>query len=429
MDPEPSSDLFIEPSLFTGIVFLLLLFLQFLTAASSVAFMSLNSHKADELKDDVPGKRIRLLLEKPRKLSAAFSAFGILLLMATALLGYTMLEFWFSNVADGWRFLLQVAVLSLTLLFFADLLPKSMAARNPVVAARRLSGFVAAMNFVLTPVSIPLREMRSFLTRSLESEPKGQLSVNQLSQALELTSNEGTSQEEQKILEGIVSFGNTETRQVMTPRIDIFAIDSAWAFSEIVPQILSRGYSRIPVYKDNIDHIVGVLFVKDLIPHIGKPVFDWTGLLREAFFVPENKKLDNLLKDFQAMKNHLAVVVDEYGGTSGIVTLEDVIEEIVGDISDEFDEESSDYQQKSDNEFVFEAKTGLKDFFRIIDADESAFEDYIGESETLGGFLLELFGDFPKRGDSVSCEQLHFVVEETDSKRIVKIKVTVNHVE
>lgn len=429
MDPEPNSDLFIEPSLITGIVFLLLLFLLSLVAASAVAFMSLNAHKNGEIADDLIGKRIKLILERPRKLSATFSVSSSLLLMGSVILGFAMLEFWLSNIEDGWRFLLQIIILSFVVLFFADLLPKSIAARNAPAVARNLSGFVAILNFVFTPLSIPLREIRGFLTRSIEARPKTQLSVDQLSQALELTSNEGTSQEEQKILEGIVSFGSTETRQVMTPRIDIFAIDSDLPFSEVVPRILDRGYSRIPVFKDNIDRIIGVLFVKDMIPHIGKPVFDWTKLLREAFFVPENKKLDNLLKDFQTMKNHLAVVVDEYGGTSGIVSLEDVIEEIVGDISDEFDEESSDYLQKSENEFVFEAKIGLKDFFRIIDADESLFEEQTGESETLGGFLLELFGDFPKGGDSVSCEHLDFVVEETDSKRIVKIKVTVNHVE
>ena len=210
---------------------------------------------------------------------------------------------------------------------------------------------------------------------------KTNLSVDQLSQALELTSEEDTTKEEQKILQGIVSFGNTDTKQVMRPRIDIFALDISAKFDEIIPEIVKNGYSRIPVYEDNIDTIVGILYVKDLLPYLDLKQFDWKKLLREPFFVPENKKLDDLMVEFQEKKIHLAVVVDEYGGTSGLVSLEDVIEEIVGDISDEFDDDDLIYSKLDDQNYVFEGKTTLKDYYRIIKLeDETIFEDHKGES-------------------------------------------------
>ena len=238
------------------------------------------------------------------------------------------------------------------------------------------------------------------------------------------TSSDDTSNEEQKILEGIVSFGNTDTKQVMSPRIDIFALEINESFEEILPKITEKGFSRIPVYKDNIDQIEGVLFVKDLIPHIHKKTFDWKTLLRAPFFVPENKKLDNLLKDFQSMKSHLAIVVDEYGGTSGLVSLEDIIEEIVGDISDEFDSENVNYSQIDDKNFIFEGKINLKDFYRIIDVDEELFETQKGEAETLAGFILEILGNFPKKGQKINFENCRFTIESVDKKRIKQIKVT-----
>jgi gliding motility-associated protein GldE len=253
---------------------------------------------------------------------------------------------------------------------------------------------------------------------------KSNISVDQLSQALGLTSTEDTTSEEQKILEGIVSFGNTDTKQVMSPRIDIFALEMEETFAEIYEKIVDKGYSRIPVYKDSIDHIEGVLFVKDLIPHINKKEFDWIKLIREPFFVPENKKLDDLLKEFQSKKSHLALVVDEYGGTSGLVSLEDIIEEIVGDISDEFDDENLNFSQIDDKNFLFEGKINLKDFYRIVDVDEEIFEISKGEAETLAGFILEILGNFPKKGQKIHFTNVHFTIEAVDKKRIKQLKVT-----
>jgi gliding motility-associated protein GldE len=253
---------------------------------------------------------------------------------------------------------------------------------------------------------------------------KNNFSINQLSQALELTDSDGTSTEEQKILEGIVSFGNTDTKQVMSPRIDIFALEISEPFEVICAKIIEKGFSRIPVYRDNIDQIEGVLFVKDLLPHIDKKEFEWTSLIREAFFVPENKKLDNLLKDFQSLKSHLAIVVDEYGGTSGLVSLEDVIEEIVGDISDEFDDENLNFSQIDEKNFLFEGKINMKDFYRIVEVDEDIFESHKGEAETLAGFILEILGNFPKKDQKIVFENCVFTIETVDNKRIRQIKVT-----
>jgi gliding motility-associated protein GldE len=241
-----------------------------------------------------------------------------------------------------------------------------------------------------------------------------------------LTSDADTSKEEQKILEGIVSFGNTDTKQVMSPRIDIFAIEIEETFAEIYPKIVDKGYSRIPVYRDNIDRIEGVLFIKDLIPYINKKEFDWKTLIREPFFVPENKKLDNLLKDFQSMKSHLAIVVDEYGGTSGLVSLEDVIEEIVGDISDEFDDDDIHFSQIDERNYLFEGKINLKDFYRVIKIDEDLFENRKGEAETLAGFILELLGNFPKKGQKIQFENCLFTIETVDKKRVKQIKITID---
>lgn len=214
----------------------------------------------------------------------------------------------------------------------------------------------------------------------------------------------------------------------MRPRIDIFGLNEELDFSEVLEEIIRNGYSRVPVYKDNLDTVTGVIYVKDLLPHITKKTFDWVSLKREPFFVPENKKLDDLLKEFQEMKNHLAIVVDEYGGTSGLITLEDIIEEIVGDISDEFDDEDLIYSKIDDHTFVFEGKTALKDFYKIIETeDKDIFEEHKGESETIAGFLLEISGNFPKRGEVVIFEKYQFIVEALDKRRIKQIKVTLPH--
>ncbi|MBO9583478.1 MAG: gliding motility-associated protein GldE [Flavobacterium sp.] len=431
MDPEPSL-LFssnLDANLIIGSVgIFILLFLSAIVSGAEVALFSLSQQDIDESLNDSPakGKIISNLLDKPKKLLAtllvANNFFNIGIVILFAYIGQNI----FANVSSpAFKFTLEVILVTFLILLFGEVLPKVYASRNSILFAKRVAYPLAFLDKVLSPVSLPMRSVTIYLQHKLGKQ-KNNFSINQLSQALELTDSEGTSTEEQKILEGIVSFGNTDTKQVMSPRIDIFALEISETFAAIYPKIIETGFSRIPVYRDNIDQIEGVLFVKDLLPHIDKEEFDWTSLIREAFFVPENKKLDNLLKDFQSLKSHLAIVVDEYGGTSGLVSLEDVIEEIVGDISDEFDDENLNFSQIDENNFLFEGKINLKDFYRIVDVDEDVFEAHKGEAETLAGFILEILGNFPKKDQKVPFENCIFTIETVDKKRVKQIKVTIN---
>ena len=430
MDPEPS--LFfsytIDSTLAIGISGLVvLLFCSALISGAEVALFSLSQKDIEEAieENNSKGKVISELLEKPKKLLAtllvANNFINIAIVILFSFIGKSIFAVITSTLL---RFILEVVVVTFLILLFGEVLPKVYANRNKVKFAKLIAYLIAFLDKILSPISLPMRAATIYLHNKLGKQ-KTNFSVDQLSQALELTDSEETSTEEQKILEGIVSFGNTETRQVMSPRIDIFALEIEESFSEICPKIIEKGHSRIPVYRDNIDHIEGVLFVKDLLPDINSNEFDWKSLLRQPFFVPENKKLDNLLKDFQSKKSHLAIVVDEYGGTSGLVSLEDVIEEIVGDISDEFDDENNNFTQIDDRNYLFEGKINLKDFYRIIDVDEELFEIQKGEAETLGGFILEILGNFPKKDQKIIFENCVFTIEVVDKKRIKQIKVTI----
>lgn len=431
MDPEPSLffNTTIDINLIIGFVgIFILLFLSAIVSGAEVALFSLSQKDIDEtLNENNPkGKIISNLLDKPKKLLAtllvANNFFNIGVVILFSFIGQNI----FANVSSpALKFILEIIVVTFFILLFGEVLPKVYASRNNVKFAKRIAYPIAVLDTLLSPISLPMRSVTLYLHNKLGKQ-KNSFSINQLSQALELTDSEGTSSEEQKILEGIVSFGNTDTKQVMSPRIDIFALEISESFSAICPKIIEKGFSRIPVYRDNIDQIEGVLFVKDLLPHIDNDEFDWTSLVREAFFVPENKKLDNLLKDFQSLKSHLAIVVDEYGGTSGLVSLEDVIEEIVGDISDEFDDENLNYSQIDEKNFLFEGKINMKDFYRIVDVNEDVFESHKGEAETLAGFILEILGNFPKKDQKVAFENCVFTIEAVDKKRVKQIKVTID---
>lgn len=430
MDPEPSL-LFtttLDTNLIIGFVgIFILLFLSAIVSGAEVALFSLSQKDIDDtLQENLSkGKIISDLLDKPKKLLATllvannFLNIGVVILFS--FIGRNIFEGVESSVL---KFILEVILVTFLILLFAEVLPKVYASRNNIKFAKRFAYSISILDKLLSPISLPMRSVTLYLHNKLGKQ-KNSFSINQLSQALELTDSEGTSTEEQKILEGIVSFGNTDTKQVMSPRIDIFALEITESFSAIYPKIIEKGFSRIPVYRDNIDQIEGVLFVKDLLPHIDKDNFDWTSLIREAFFVPENKKLDNLLKDFQSLKSHLAIVVDEYGGTSGLVSLEDIIEEIVGDISDEFDDENLNFSQIDEKNFLFEGKINLKDFYRIVDVDEDIFESHKGEAETLAGFILEILGNFPKKDQKIAFENCLFTIETVDKKRVKQIKVTI----
>lgn len=431
MDPEPSLGFLstLDTNLLFGIIgILVLLFCCAMVAAAEVALFSLTQKDLVELAQKNASKSIVInqLLEKPKKLLATILIANNFLHIAIVILFSFSLDKVFSAITiPVLKFIVEVVLVAFLILLFGEVLPKVYANRNNMKFASFIAYPILLLNKLLSPISSPMRAFTVFIHDKLGKQ-KSNFSVNKLSQALELTLDADTSHEEQKILEGIVSFGNTDTKQVMSPRIDIFALEIGESFAEIYPKIVEKGYSRIPVYKDNIDHIEGVLYIKDLIPHINKTAFDWKTLLREPFFVPENKKLDNLLKDFQSMKSHLAIVVDEYGGTSGLVSLEDVVEEIVGDISDEFDDDEINFTQIDDQNYLFEGKINLKDFYRIIDVDEDLFENSKGEAETLAGFVLEIVGNFPRRKQKIQFENCLFTIEAVDKKRVKQIKVTID---
>tara|TARA_R110000751_G_scaffold113854_1_gene213010 strand:+ start:4182 stop:5486 length:1305 start_codon:yes stop_codon:yes gene_type:complete len=432
MDPEPSSFLALVISDNINIVlgFVLLVVLLICSAMISGAEVALFSLTKSDLEDEaLQGKKqiqiISKLLVRPKKLLATilvannFINIGIVILFA--FLG----NYLFAGINSALvKFIVEVVVITFLILLFGEILPKIYASRNNLKFATFMAYPLGVLDVLFSPLSLPMRSITLTIHNRLGKQ-KSNISVDQLSQALELTSEHDTTKEEQKILQGIVSFGNTDTKQVMQPRIDVFALNVEQPYSEIIPEIIENGYSRIPVYKDSMDNIVGVLYVKDLLPYIDKQTFDWTTLLRAPFFVPENKKLDDLMAEFQEKKVHLAVVVDEYGGTSGLVSLEDIIEEIVGDISDEFDDEDLVFSKLDDKNYAFEGKTALKDFYKIIKLEnDTVFEDNKGEAETIAGFILENSGGFPKRNSKIQFENYVFTIEALDKKRIKRVKVT-----
>ncbi len=441
MDPDPDPLLLLFSSfnlliVINAIALIFLVIASALISGTEVAFFSLSQTDLNILSNQAKGENIVVkLLERPRKLLATvliannFINILIVLLFATLaenLFGdfdYQLTLFYFQIPI---RFLIEVILVTFLILLFGEVLPKIYASRNALFFSRKMSKFINFINTILTPFSMPLIWLTKFIEKNL-GNMNSHFNVETLSQALELTSEGATTKEEQKILEGIVNFGNTETVQIMTPRIDIFAISVEEPFEEVLKKILEKGYSRNPVYKDNIDTIIGVLYAKDLLAHLNKTSFKWQNLVRAAFFVPENKKLDDLLDDFRGRKNHLAIVVDEYGGTCGLVTLEDVIEEIVGDINDEFDDEDLSYSKIDEHNYIFEGKTTIKDFCRVLDdEDEDIFEQEKGESETLAGFILEISGKFPKKGEKIIFKNYTFTIEAMDKKRIKQIKATRN---
>lgn len=430
MDPEPSL-LFsytLDTNLLVGFAAIFgLLFCSAMVSGAEVALFSLSQKDVDDTLQEHPskGKIIAKLLEKPKKLLATLLVANNFLNIGVVILFLFIGKNLFSAITSPFlKFTTEVIIVTFLILLFSEVLPKVYASRNNIKFTKWVVYPVAVLDKLLSPISLPMRKVTIYLHNKLGKQ-KTNFSVDQLSQALELTDSDESSSEEQKILEGIVTFGNTDAKQVMSPRMDIFALEIEESFAVIYSKIIEKGFSRIPVYRDNIDQIEGVLFVKDLLRHIDKDEFDWKTLIREPFFIPENKKIDNLLKDFQNMKSHLAIVVDEYGGTSGIVSLEDIIEEIVGDISDEFDGDNSNFSKIDDKNYVFEGKTNLKDFYRIIDVNEEIFETAKGEAETLAGFILEVLGNFPKKDQKITFENCTFTIEVVDKKRVKQIKVTI----
>ncbi|MDG1161818.1 MAG: gliding motility-associated protein GldE [Flavobacteriaceae bacterium] len=424
-------------SLIAIISFIVLLLCSALISGTEVAFFSLSKTDIIKISDETKGQNpVVLLLQNPSKLLATIlitnNFINILIVLIFASLGEVFLKeqslsltiLGFILPSSIVKFSIEVLLVTFFILLFGEVLPKVYASRRALKFCNLMCRPLQFLSFFLTPLSFPLINLTNVIEKKLGSK-NSNFSVEILSKALELTSEGSTTKEEKKILEGIVSFGNTETVQIMKPRIDIFALSHDETYDEVLTKILKHGYSRNPVYKNSIDNIVGILYAKDLLGFLDNKDFDWQELLREPFFVPENKKLDDLLVEFRERKNHLAIVVDEYGGTSGIVTLEDVIEEIVGEINDEFDTDDLSYSKIDANNYIFDGKITIKDFCKVLeDTNEEKFEEYKGESETIAGFILEISGKFPKIGEKINFDRYTFTIEALDRKRIKQLKVT-----
>ena len=418
----------IQGSLWIQIILLAFLLLNSgLVSGAEVAFFSLTRELLDSQEQNMTRQMgiIRKMLQKPKRLLATILITNNFINIAIVLLFTSLGEDLFSQIENPLVVLLiEIGVITFLILFFGEILPKVYANRNALSFSKTMALPIYTIDrYFLFFLTIPMSKITRFMESRL-ARKNNEFSIDKLSQALDLTSDEETTKEEHKILQGIVNFGNIDTKQVMCPRIDVFALSEDMDMETIVPQILENGFSRVPVYSDNMDNVVGILYTKDLLPHIEQSKFKWQELLKPPFYVPENKKLDDLLKEFQQKKTHLAVVVDEYGGTSGVITLEDVIEEIVGDISDEFDDEEMIYSKLDDFTFVFDAKINLKDFYKVIDLkNEEIFENSKGESESLAGFILEVVQVFPKVGQVIKYKGFKFFIEAVDQKRIKRIKV------
>lgn len=406
---------------------ILLLFASGFVSASEIAFFSLSPNDLSEIEEEEhpSDRRITDLLKDSERLLAT-------ILISNNFVNVTIImlcNFFFAEVVDFGHaviveFLVITVVLTFLLLLFGEIMPKIYSAQHTLKFCR----FAAPVLMVLRKVFSPLSNLlvrSSFIVNKCVAKRNYNISVDDLSQALELTDKAEIS-EESNILEGIIRFGGETAKEVMTSRLDMVDLDITSTFKEVLDCVVENGYSRVPVYEDSRDNIKGILYIKDLLPHLKKGEdFQWQSLVRPAYFVPETKMIDDLLRDFQANKIHIAIVVDEFGGTSGIVTMEDIIEEIVGEINDEYDEEERSYVKVNDHTYVFEAKTLLSDFYKIVKIDSETFEDVVGDADTLAGLLLEIKGEFPKLHEKLEYDNFLFEVLEMDARRILKVKVII----
>jgi len=410
------------------LVFLvLLLMISAFVSGAEVAFFSLSptDFATLEKRKSSADESVLDLLNKPKTLLATIlitnNFINILIVLISTLLVDMLFDFSSNVVLD---FLVKILGITFLLLLFGEVLPKVYANRNALSFSRKLAQPLLIISKLVKPLSKFLIGTTNLLEKQLK--PSGSnLSVEDLTTALEITSDDERSEDDQRLLEGIVKFGSIEVRQIMKPRMDLVAMNTEDSYGHVLKVILENGYSRLPVYEESLDQVKGILYIKDLLKHLNAPEdFKWTNLIRDPFFVPENKKIDDLLKEFQERKIHMAVVVDEYGGTSGLVTLEDVLEEIVGDISDEFDDEDIIYSKLDEKNYVFEGKTPLNDFYRILEIEGNNFDEVRGDADTLAGFLLEISGKFPIKNEEIDFEAFRFKIEGIDHRRIKRIKVT-----
>jgi gliding motility-associated protein GldE len=416
------------------VVVFLLLFFSAMISGSEIAFFSFSPANLKQIRENETGtnKIILSLLDIPKRLLATilisnnFVNVGIVILSS-----YLISEIFNFTDFPVLGFIIEVVVITTFILLFGEIIPKIFAAQKPVLFATVMAKPLRFLAKLFYPLSILLVKFTSVIDKRIER--KGvDVSMSDLSDAIDITADENMDEEDTKILKGIVRFTDIDVKEIMKSRVDVTALDAETSFKEVLKTIIDSGYSRIPVFEETFDNVKGVLYIKDLLPHLDeKDDYNWPALLRKPFFVPENKKINDLLKEFQDKKIHLAIVVDEYGGTSGIVTMEDILEEIVGEIADEFDapEDEVDYEKIDDSTYLFEGKTSINDFCKIVGIDDDIFDEVKGESDSLAGLILELEGEIPEKGSNTTFKNFVFEVYTVDERRIKKIKVTINEIE
>lgn len=413
--------------LILALLIVLLILAAFISAAE-VAYFSLTPTLLETIKrtDDSNSKQVLHNLQSPKKLIATFLIainlvnIGVVILSSSLINNTELVVF----ESDFVKFVFQVVVVTFLILIIGEIVPKIYASRNALALVKFMSIPLTIASKLFKPLVTVLVGSTAFIERRF-ANTQTTVSVADLSHALELTND--NSAQEKTLLKGIVKFGNTEARQVMTPRMELVAFDSKLTFDNLIKSVEEQGFSRVPIYEDSIENIIGILHIKDLLKHLNNPAdLDWTTLLRPAYFIPENKKIDDLLKEFQTRKTHLALVVDEYGGTSGLITFDDVIEEIVGEINDEFDEDDIFYSKLDDNNYLFEAKTSLNDVYKILQIDGTEFARVKADADTLGGFILEMEGRIPQKNEYINFEHYTFTIESADKRKIKRVKIEIH---
>jgi putative hemolysin len=437
--PEPYSSLISQilsffntfnAEAFTGLLFMLILLVfSALVSGSEVAFFSLKPSDLDDLRENSNrnAKKIIQLLERPKRLLATILITNNVVNIAVIVLSTFVTRIIF-NIDDFLilGFVVQVIVVTFLILLFAEVLPKVYATQNIMKFALMMAGPMTAIRRFFHPLSSLLVKSTNFIDKRIAVKRSG-LSANELSHAIDITHEEKGTEEDKQILYGIVQFSNIYAREIMKSRVDVVAVDEDTPFADLIRVIVEAGYSRIPVYRESFDNVIGILYIKDLLPHLDtEEDFPWQKLIRNCFFVPESKKINDLLKEFQEKKIHLAVVVDEYGGTAGIVTLEDILEEIVGEINDEFDIEETIFSKVDSLNYVFEGKTLLKDFCKITGIDYNIFNEIKGEADTLAGLILEIKKELPYKGEKLKFDDFELIVEAVDNRRIKRVRVKLN---
>ncbi|HIE72932.1 MAG TPA: gliding motility-associated protein GldE [Flavobacteriales bacterium] len=405
-----------------------MLFCSALISGAEVAYFSLTPNDVEDLNQEKSKKALLTLklLEKPNKLLATilitnnFINIGIIIL--STYLTASIFQFPENSIME---FMFQIVVITFVIVLFGEITPKVYANRNALWFSKWMSIPLNLSSKLFSPLSYLLTSSTAFIDKRLKRK-KEVVSMDEIAEALELTTETDPNEEEQKILKSIVEFGNIDVKEIMKSRVDVVAIEQKLLFEKVIDLVVDSGFSRIPVYKENFDDVIGILYVKDLIPHLDqKSDFKWQDLIRSAYFVPETKMINDLLKEFQDKKIHLAIVVDEYGGTSGIVTLEDILEEIVGDITDEFDDDGNIFSVLDDYNFIFEGKISLNDFLKTVKGEIDYFDGVKGDSDSLAGLILELKGVIPSKGEIIKFAPYIFTIESSDSRKIKRIKVQI----